>query len=170
MPVTLNFGMQMPAWFDILSLQKDGPVDKDGITKSKLIVEHFVKEEVKNGIPPSKIVVGGFSQGGAISLFGALQCTEGKLAGVMALSGFLPLPEGLIEHATQENKQTPVFMGHGNADPVVNYAFGTASSQHLKENGFNVDFRTYKNLGHSVNPEEIDDVRKFLLQVIGSDE
>eukprot|EP00008_Paramoeba_atlantica_P004222 CAMPEP_0201480116 /NCGR_PEP_ID=MMETSP0151_2-20130828/4670_1 /ASSEMBLY_ACC=CAM_ASM_000257 /TAXON_ID=200890 /ORGANISM="Paramoeba atlantica, Strain 621/1 / CCAP 1560/9" /LENGTH=238 /DNA_ID=CAMNT_0047861875 /DNA_START=179 /DNA_END=895 /DNA_ORIENTATION=- len=161
-PVTLNFGMRMPAWFDIFSLEKDGKVDEAGILKAKKIVEAFIEEEIAAGIDPSRIVIGGFSQGGAISLFGALGNHKGRLAGVIGLSCFLPMRDQLLSLVDSEHKKTPVLMGHGSADPLVSFDYGLLSSEFLKKNGFEVDFRTYKGMAHSACPQEIDDVTQFL--------
>ncbi|EER29864.1 Phospholipase/Carboxylesterase family protein [Coccidioides posadasii C735 delta SOWgp] len=178
-PITVNFGMTMPAWYDIATLsvtktkmqateeeflrQQDEP----GILRSRDYFNSLIKEEMDKGIKPSRIVLGGFSQGGAMSLITGLTCKE-KLGGIFALSCYLPLSNKIKELLPENwpNEKTPVFMAHGNADSVVKFEFGQSSAKHLKEMGMEVDFNEYPGMGHSGDPLEIQDLEKFLAKVI----
>jgi len=167
-PVTVNRGYRMPAWFDIISfggLQSEQ--DEPGVLKSRDYFHDLIKTEINGGIPSNRIVIGGFSQGGAMSLFSGITCPS-KLAGIIGLSCFLPLHtivKDLIP-ADNANKDTGIFMGHGSQDPVVTLDKGQMSAHLLKEWGFKVDFRIYPGLAHSADPDEIDDVEKYLNGVI----
>ncbi len=108
---------------------------------------------------------GGFSQGGAISLFTGITCPD-KLAGIFGLSSYLLLHDKIKDYVTEEstNKDTPIFMGHGDADPLVKYDWGVDTAKVLREMGWTVDLRTYKGLAHSANPKEIEDLEKYLTE------
>ncbi|KAG0224279.1 hypothetical protein BGW42_005210 [Actinomortierella wolfii] len=166
-PVTLNYGMQMPSWYDIKSLSDvNSDQDEEGLVKSRQAVMELVREEIDtHGIPANRIVVGGFSQGCVLGLMIGLT-TEFKYAGLLSLSGYLPLHKKIMNMASDANKKTPIFWGHGDMDPVVRYDFGKHSVDLLKENKYNVEFKTYKGLGHSACPEEIRDILNFLKNTI----
>lgn len=159
--ITLNRGMKMPGWYDIASLEDINQAeDMEGLEESKRYVETLIKAEVDLGIPSDKIVVGGFSQGGAVALM--MLRSDYALGGIVALSGYLPLREapGVVSKA---NAKTPVFMGHGNADQTVDYHFGLNSSEALKSiHQVSVEFKTYNGMGHSSCPQELQDVTAFL--------
>nr|CAG8436128.1 8093_t:CDS:2 [Entrophospora candida] len=149
-PITINMGMRMPGWFDLTTLnldQIDGGVDEDGV------METLSQNEIDSGIVSNRIVVGGFSQGAAIALATGIT-SEYPLAGIVGLSGFLT------------NKNTPIFMAHGDRDMVVNYQFGKRTSEFLKNNGYNVTFKTYNGMDHSSSDQEVYDLTSFLKQVI----
>ncbi len=161
--VTLNSGMRMPAWYDIFSLdEKDEREDEAGLMQSKKVIEELIEYELKNGIGEDRIVLGGFSQGGAMSLLTGLTITH-KLGGIISLSGYLPLHRSFNSLMNPSTKSLPIFMGHGTADYVVQYRWGKDSHGWLKEAGCtNTTFKSYENLDHSCNDLEIHDVKEFL--------
>jgi len=163
-PITLNFGMTMPGWFDIASLddinQKE---DKEGLHESRRYVEELVQAEVDGGLPSDKVVVAGFSQGGAIAL--QLLRSDKKLAGIVGLSTWLSLRrEAPI--ISEANKETPIILCHGTSDPVVQFEFGQGTYNTLKELDAKVEFKAFPGMGHQANPEELQDVENFLKKVL----
>ncbi|KAJ3300725.1 hypothetical protein HK104_006023 [Borealophlyctis nickersoniae] len=160
-PVTLNFGMSMPSWYDIRALAPGGTEDEAGLKESMAKIQQLIKAEVDAGIPPNRIVLGGFSQGAAVSLLTAV-ASDTKLAGFVGLSGYVPLSTEFDKHYKPTNKETPIFMGHGSADEVVNFQWGKMSYDLLSQKGMNVRFTEYKNMGHSSSDKEIADVARFL--------
>ncbi|KAI1334683.1 Phospholipase/carboxylesterase [Xylariaceae sp. FL0016] len=169
LPITAAEGMPMPGWFDIFALS--GKVediranqDEAGILKTRDYINELIQAEVDAGIPASRIVVGGFSQGGATSLFTSLTA-KAKLAGIVALSAWLPLDAkfpDFVKGSEDVNHETPVLMCHGDADPVVPTAFGRMSYEMLKGQGFDVTMKMYPGMGHSACLEELDEVEAFL--------
>jgi phospholipase/carboxylesterase len=162
-PVTINGGMRMPAWYDILQLG-GGPEDEAGIRESQGWIEELIAGEVKRGIPHGKIVLAGFSQGGAIVLQTALRQRE-RLAGLMALSTYLPLSKSLEKERAAANNDLPILMAHGSYDPMIPMARAQQSRDALKALGYAVEWREYP-MPHSVCPEEIADIAAFLLKVL----
>ncbi|KAH0435655.1 hypothetical protein CcaCcLH18_04764 [Colletotrichum camelliae] len=195
-PITCNFGMRMPGWFDIVSrasildrhrippgptslttaaiLQKklDGTVeslreneDAPGILASNEYFHSLVQAEVDAGIPADRIVLGGFSQGGAMAIFSGLTGTH-KVAGIVGLSCWLLLSERFasLVPADKPNQATPIFMGHGDADPLVRPELGALSMEALKKLGYDVSRTLYPGMGHSACLEELDEVEAFLLK------
>ncbi|KAJ5742699.1 uncharacterized protein N7511_011100 [Penicillium nucicola] len=170
-PITVNFGMEMPGWYDITKLGRDldfeesvANQDEPGILRSREYFNGLVKEEMDKGIKASRIILGGFSQGGAMSVFTGLTSTE-KLGGVFGLSCYLLLSDRIKNYLPEEwvNNKTPFFLGHGLDDQVVPFQFGQKSADMLKELGVeDVNFNRYGGLGHSADPLEIDDLEKFL--------
>lgn len=160
MAVTLNSGFQMPSWFDLMSLDPTGPEDEAGIKSAAKMVNSLIADEINSGIPASRILIGGFSQGGALALYTSLH-TEHQLAGVVALSCWTPLPKQLAA-ASQTNKETPYLQAHGDCDPVVPYRWGQMTAQLLKTILPNHTFKTYKGLMHSSNEEEMQDIKQFI--------
>ncbi len=158
-PVTINGGMTMRAWFDILSLDRDGLVDEAGVRASIGMLEDLIQREQDRGIDASKIVVAGFSQGGAIAIHAALR-SKRALAGLMALSTYLPLASSLEDQSVK----LPVFMAHGTFDPVLPMGLGRESADCLIALGFDVEWHEYP-MAHAVCAEEIDDIRRWLLSV-----
>lgn len=165
-PVSLNFGMQMPSWFDIKSLSFDADEDEKGIIASSDRLKGIMAEEVAAGIPIERIVVGGFSQGGAVALHTFLSYAE-KMGGCIGLSTFLPLHAKLNETMTAANKDTKCFLAHGNADNVVRFNFGEMTRDLMKMHYRNISWKEYNGLGHSSSPAEMKDLKKFLDSVIG---
>jgi phospholipase/carboxylesterase len=158
-PVTLNQGMRMRAWYDILRLD-GGPEDEAGIRASEGLVRNLVSEEIKKGIKPDRIVLAGFSQGGAIALHTALRYSA-PLAGVLALSTYLPLAATLKEEMREESRRVPIFMAHGLYDDIIPLARAEQSRKILADAGYAVEWKTYP-MPHSVCAEEIADVASFL--------
>ncbi|XP_058286479.1 acyl-protein thioesterase 1 [Hylobates moloch] len=163
-PVTLNMNMAMPSWFDIIGLSPDSQEDESGIKQAAENIKALIDQEVKNGIPSNRTILGGFSQGGALSLYTALT-TQQKLAGVTALSCWLPLrasfPQGPISGA---NRDISVLQCHGDYDPLVPLMFGSLMVEKLKTlvNPANVTFKTYEGMMHSSCQQEMMDVKQFI--------
>ncbi|KAL5376100.1 hypothetical protein DPSP01_010692 [Paraphaeosphaeria sporulosa] len=166
-PITLNMGMHMPGWYDIKSLStlQDREEDEAGILKSRDYFHSLIDAEVAKGIPAHRVVVGGFSQGGAMALFSGTTYKE-QLGGIFGLSCYLLLQKRIKDLIPESspNQKTPIFMGHGDSDQVVAYKYGKMSSDALTEMGYNVDFRTYKGLVHSADEEELDHLEAYLTQ------
>ncbi len=166
-PVTINNGHVMRAWYDISFGDLEGntrKADEKGVRESQAQIGQLIARENNRGIAAGKIVLAGFSQGGAMALQTGLRYSE-TLAGVMALSTYLPLAESFAEEATLANAKTAVFMAHGTQDPVVPYAMGSASRARLLEAGYAVDWHEYP-MPHSVCPEEINDIGRWLGKVL----
>ncbi len=160
-PVTINGGMEMRAWYDIISMDAEGRADAAGVHESTAILEELIAREIERGIDASRIVIAGFSMGGAIAINMALHTRE-KLAGMMALSTYLPLP-GEVSDSTG-HRDLPVFMAHGSFDPMLPMQWGQLSAQKLTETGFTVEWHEYP-MAHAVCPEEIRDIREWLLKI-----
>lgn len=162
MPVTLNSGFQMPAWFDLFSLDPTGQEDDRGIEKSKQIITNLIEQEINNGIDPSRIVLGGFSQGGALALYTGLT-GKFKLSGIIALSCWLPLHKTFPGALNTSNSDVPILQAHGDCDPVVPYRWGQMTSTAMKGFVKSHEFKTYKGLAHSSGSAELQDIRQFLV-------
>jgi phospholipase/carboxylesterase len=162
--VTLNGGMQMRAWYDIFVPNLVLREDEAGINSSGAAIEALIEREIQRGIASDRIVLAGFSQGCAMTLHTGLR-SKHKLAGLMGLSGYLPLL-GLADKArTQTNNQTPIFLAHGLYDPVVTLDRAEISRQKLQQLGYAVQWHTYPMM-HSVCPQEISDISNFLQKVL----
>ncbi|KAI1304281.1 hypothetical protein EDD11_005235 [Mortierella claussenii] len=163
MPVTLNNGMNMPSWYDITTLSTiDSDQDEAGMLKSRQQVMQLVREEIEdNGIPANRIVIGGFSQGCVVGLLTGLTA-EYKFAGIVALSGYMPLHSKIMNMVSDSNKKTPIFWGHGDADQVVRYDYGRQSVELLQKHKYNVKFNTYRGMPHGSCGQEIRDLLQFL--------
>jgi phospholipase/carboxylesterase len=159
-PVTINNGMSMRAWYDIHGFDASARQDDDGIRTSIRHAEALIAREVERGVPHERIFLAGFSQGGAIALAGGLRHAE-KLAGIIALSTYLPLATTLPAERSAANAQTPIFWGHGTADPVVVLKRGEDSRALLESLGYRVAWHTYP-MPHSVSPQEIADLRRWI--------
>jgi predicted esterase len=162
-------GMRMPGWYDIadmgdLATRSD---DEAGVLRSQKVFHTLIQGEIDAGIPTERIVLGGFSQGGAMSLMAGITCPT-KLGGIFGLSCYLLLKDKLqsMVPAESPNKDTPIFMGHGDADPVVRYPWGQMTADKLKEWGWSVDFKTYAGLPHSAAQQEIDDLEAYIKKQI----
>ncbi|KAI9306453.1 Phospholipase/carboxylesterase/thioesterase [Cunninghamella echinulata] len=162
-PITLNGGYKMPGWFDITGLDKSSLNDEDekGMLDSLTSINQIIRQEVENGIPSERIIVGGFSQGGVMSLLTGLT-SEYKFGGVIGCSCWLALAEKMKTMGSEANKKTPVLMCHGTADNVVQYQFGKESSEALKNYGYDVTFKSYSGLAHSASPQELRDISDFI--------
>jgi phospholipase/carboxylesterase len=161
-PVTINNGMRMRAWYDIFQFG-GGPEDEKGLRESEGLLRKLIEAETAKGIPPAKIVLAGFSQGGAIVLQTGLRYPE-RLAGIMALSTYLPLAEKLTE-ASQANRDVPIFMAHGTYDDIIPLRRAEQSKDLLVKSGYPVEWKTYP-MPHSVCPEEIGHISEFLLRIL----
>ena len=164
MPVTINGGAVMRAWYDILGVDLVRREDEKGIRASQLQVEALIAREVERGSARSRIVLAGFSQGGAIALQTGLRQSE-PLAGVIALSCYLPLADAFATERVTASATTPIFMGHGTSDPIVPLARGAASRDALKAAGHAVEWHQYP-MPHSVSEQEIRDIAAFLKRVL----
>ena len=159
MPVTLNGGLVMPAWYDIHSLEPGAPVDLEGILRSARQIQSLAEAQRRQGIAAERIVLAGFSQGGLVALAAALH-DDRPLAGVMALSTYLPQPV-LPENPLPRR----IFQAHGRQDPVVPFSAGEAARERLLAQGHEVEWHEY-DMDHSVCPEEVADIRSWLLRVL----
>ena len=162
-PVTINSGMVMPAWYDIASPDFAQQEDETGIRQSQRHIDALIERETVRGIATENILIAGFSQGGAIALQTGLRYPQ-RLAGVMALSSYLPLVQSLREEASRPNQDLPIFMAHGSHDPVVPLTLGEDSRHYLQQFGYALEWNTYY-MEHSVCPEEIDDIGRWLKQI-----
>ncbi|MCM2341758.1 dienelactone hydrolase family protein [Rhodoferax sp.] len=163
-PVTINGGYVMPAWYDILGTDLISRQDAAGIRTSEKAITALIEREMARGIPASRIVLAGFSQGCAMALHTGLRFPQ-ALAGIMALSGYLPLAEHFAAERTAANAHTPIFMAHGSQDPVVAPARGEASRDLLVKLGYPVQWHSYP-MPHSLHPREVADIAVFLSQVL----
>lgn len=164
MPVTINGGYQMPAWYDIYGPNLVQREDEVGLRRSQASIEALIEKEKSRGIAANRIVVAGFSQGCAMALMTGLRHAE-KLAGIVGLSGYLPLAATLAAERHAANHGTPIFLAHGSADPVVVLPRATATRDALQALGYNVDWHEYP-MAHSVCMEEIADLNAWLLRVL----
>lgn len=162
--VTANNGYEMRAWYDIYAFTPGSREDEDGIRESQTYIESLIAREISRGIAPSKIVLAGFSQGGAIALHTALRQNQ-ELAGVLALSTYLPLKPLLAAEKTVANQNTSIFMAHGTYDEVISLATCQVSFEVLQSQHYNIKWHEYP-MAHSVCMEEIDDIRAFLSKVL----
>ncbi|OGA39173.1 MAG: carboxylesterase [Betaproteobacteria bacterium RIFCSPLOWO2_12_FULL_68_19] len=162
-PVTINMGMRMRAWYDIFQLG-GGPEDEPGIRGSQGLLENLISREMEKGMPHDRIVLAGFSQGGAIALHTGLRHPE-PLAGVLALSTYLPLSKTLEKERAAANSRLPVFMAHGAYDDMIPIDRALRSRDALQALGYRVEWREYP-MPHSVCPEEIADIAAFLLRIL----
>jgi phospholipase/carboxylesterase len=163
-PVTINGGFRMRAWYDIVALDRRAPEDEAGIRESSEAVLDVVRRERERGIAAGRIVLAGFSQGGAVALFAALRWPE-RLAAVVGLSTYLPLAARLEEEAHPANAGLPAFMAHGTFDPIVPPALGEGSRDLLRARGHDVEWHTYP-MPHSVCGDELGDLRSFLRRAL----
>jgi len=166
-PVTINNGFVMRAWYDVSFGDLEGKsrkADEQGVRDSEAQIGALVEREAKRGIAAARVVLAGFSQGGAIALQAGLRYPE-KLAGITALSTYLPLAAVLRQEASPANKKTPIFMAHGIFDPVVPYVMGTTSRATLSGLGYEVEWHEYP-MQHSVCAEEVQDIANWLRSVL----
>jgi phospholipase/carboxylesterase len=162
-PVTLNGGARMRAWYDILGLDRHAVQDEEGVRVADQRVRHFIEQEQQRGVRPDRIVLAGFSQGGAMALYTALRLRE-RLAGVIALSCYLLLSARFAERHSA-NQATPILLAHGRFDPVVDPQFGVETRGMLEQAGYAVEWHEYP-MGHAVCPEEIEAIGAFLRRVL----
>lgn len=159
-PVTINNGMAMRAWYDIKGMQIADKQDEPGIRASIAQLDELIAREAGSGIPSQRVLLAGFSQGGAIVLAGGVRHAA-KLAGIIALSTYLPLAEKTAAERSDANKGLPIFMGHGSIDNVVPEVLGTTTRNTLETLGYAVEWHSYP-MAHQVSAQEIADLRKWM--------
>ncbi len=164
MPVAINNGFVMRAWYDIRDAELHARADLEGVRRSQAQLEALIAREKTRGVPDARIVLGGFSQGGAIALYTGLRHRE-RLAGIVALSTYLIDARGLATEAAPANRDVPIFMAHGTHDPVVRLAWAELSRKALVDAGWKVDWHVYP-MEHAALPEEIEAVGAFLRKVL----
>lgn len=162
-PVTINGGMVMPAWYDIRSVDRSDDLDQDRILTSSQATRDLIEREIERGVDSRRIIMAGFSQGGAIAYHTALTC-ERPLAGLMALSSYFATPH--LTQPAEPNKDLPVFIAHGTQDPMLPEALGRQSMEHVRQLGYEPEYRTYA-MGHEVCMDEIRDLGVWLRSVLG---
>ncbi len=169
-PVTINGGVAMRAWYDIVSLDRSGPQDAEGIRASADSLQALIEREHERGVPFERIVVAGFSQGGAIATHTAIRFAH-RLAGLMALSSWLPLGDSIAsevaDNPAAQSREMPVLIAHGTFDPMLPIELGKDSRQVLEGLGYSVEWREYP-MQHAVCAEEVADIRAWLLSVFAS--
>ena len=163
-PVTINNGMVMRAWYDIKMTDLVRKEDEAGLRASQAECEKLIANEVARGIPPHRIVLAGFSQGGAIALQTGLR-HKARLAGLMVLSSYLPIASTVASEVSAASKAVPVFMAHGTHDPMIALTRATASRDQLTQLGCNIEWKQYP-MEHSLVMEEVRDVRDWLGRVL----
>ncbi len=163
-PVTINGGYVMRAWYDIVGADLTNRGDEVGMRDSQRRVEQLIEREKARGIAASQLVLAGFSQGGVVALQAGLRHPE-RLAGIMALSTYLGLPQHLAAEATAANRDVPIFMAHGNADTVIRPEWADASRRALEAAGYAPEWHLYP-MAHSVCMEEVDDIGAWLGKVL----
>jgi phospholipase/carboxylesterase len=167
MPVTINGGYRMRAWYDITGLAADSPQDEAGLRRSCALVEAILAREKARGMPARRIVLAGFSQGCAVALLAGLRHAE-RLAGIAGLSGYLPLASTTAAERSAANADVPIFLAHGTHDEVVALERGEASRDALLALGYPVEWHEYL-MGHAVSPLEIEEFNDWLLRVLAAD-
>lgn len=163
MPITVNSGAKMRAWYDIASVDLSQQEDEQGMLKTLVDIDVLIEEIMDAGIVAKNIVLGGFSQGGAISLL-SLTRQQKKLAGVVCLSGYMPLIQKFVDETldfNEVNLQTPVFMAHGNLDNVVPIMAGDVAANLLRHKKFKLSYKRYQ-MTHNVSPDELKEVALFI--------
>ena len=168
-PVTINNGYVMRAWYDVSLDDLEGRsrrADENGVRASQAAIGKLIAREAEKGISFKNIVLAGFSQGGAVALQTGLRYPQ-QLAGVLALSTYLPLADSLPQEASPANLRTPIFMAHGTHDPVVPYAIGSNSKEFLGKMGYSVEWHDYP-MQHTVSLEEIQDIGIWLKRVLAA--
>ncbi len=159
-PVTINAGIPMRAWYDVRNPDLRQFEDAVSIIESTTLINRYIERETESGIPAGKIIIAGFSQGGAITLHCGLRYSE-RLAGLLALSTYLPLPDRLSNEASNINRDIPIMMMHGEYDPLIPVTAGRQSCEFLKQAGYDVSWKTYP-MPHAVCAEEIGDISVWL--------
>ena len=163
-PVTINGGFVMRAWYDIAQQDVRLKEDEQGLRQSQQLIEQLIATQATRGVPLSRIVIAGFSQGGVISLQTGLRQRE-RLAGIMSLSAYLPLSSAIEKERNAASNDVPIFLGHGIADNIVPLPLGIASRDRLLKLGYDVDWHQYP-MAHSVCPEELEDISAWLTRVL----
>ncbi|RKR03294.1 phospholipase/carboxylesterase [Kushneria sinocarnis] len=160
LPVTVNGGMTMPAWYDILDMELDRRVDEAQLRESAHRIQTLIDEQIEAGIDSRRVIVAGFSQGGAVAYEAALSYPR-PLGGVLALSTYFATPDSLEPSAA--NRDIPIEVHHGTQDPIVPETLGRRSAERLEAMGYPVNYRTWP-MPHSVSPEQLPEIRRWLLE------
>ena len=163
-PVTINQGFVMRAWYDIAAADIAERQDESGIRESQSLLIEMIEHQIAQGIDSARIVLAGFSQGGVIALQTGLRFDK-PLAGIMALSTYLPLSETLADEKSVANEAIPIFLAHGSADPVISVDLAYRTRGHLEKQGYQPKWFEYDGMQHSVCAEEIDDMSQWLNSV-----
>ncbi|MDH3388309.1 MAG: alpha/beta hydrolase [Gammaproteobacteria bacterium] len=165
MPVTINQGFVMRAWYDIRAADIGAETDEKGIRASAELVDDMIEAEMAAGIAPERIVLAGFSQGGAVALQAGLRFKK-RLAGIIGLSTYLPLDDTLESEKSDVNADIPILLAHGSADPVVPVELAYRSLKKLEQEGYEVDWHEYKGMQHSVSEQEIFHIAEWIERVL----
>lgn len=165
-PVTINGGMRMRAWYDVLTMDLPRREDPDGVYASERAITALVEREKQRGIPAERIVLAGFSQGGAMALHTGLRYPE-RLAGILALSCYIPLADRLSAERRPANQHTPIFIAHGDYDAVIPMRHGQLSAERLESLSYQPEWHDY-GMGHEVCWEEIRDIAAWLTRVLAA--
>lgn len=163
-PVTINNGYVMRAWFDVFGFEERSRQDEKGLEEAQLQIANLIQQEKSHGIASDKIILGGFSQGGALALHCGLRNPD-KLAGIVALSTYLPVADKLPLEINQRNRSTQILMAHGIYDPIIPLHFGQTSCEFLKKLGYQVDWHTYP-IEHTVSEQEIQDIKTWFIKLL----
>ena len=163
-PVTLNNGYVMRAWYDIIAIDRRTAEDESGIRASQAIITELIRRENARGIPTERMVLAGFSQGGAVALYSGTRYPE-RLAGIIGLSCYQLLAGRFASERDPANQVTPIFLAHGTQDPVVPPALGEAACRQLQAAGYTVEWHAYS-MPHSVCPQEVTDIAAWLRRVL----
>jgi phospholipase/carboxylesterase len=163
-PVTINQGWVMRAWYDVREDGGERREDEAGVRESQRAITALIERERTRGVPDRHVVLAGFSQGGAMALHTGLRHPD-RLAGIMALSTFLPLPATLAAEASAANRDVPIFMAHGTADPMIPLARGRRGHDTIAALGYAIEWRDYR-MAHAVCAEEIQDIGNWLARVL----
>jgi phospholipase/carboxylesterase len=163
-PVTINGGMSMRAWYDILAFDRSAAEDVQGFIATDTLVRELIVREGERGIPAGRVVLAGFSQGAAVTLYTGLRYPE-RLAGLMALSGYLPLGASLEKERSAVNGGVPIFLAHGVDDPVLPIGMGVQARDTLTGFGYAVEWHQYR-MPHAVCQPEIADIRQYLMRAL----
>ena len=164
-PVTVNMGYVMRAWYDIRSMDIADRQDEQGTRESEAQIAAWIAHEEARGIPPERIILAGFSQGGAIVLHTGLRYPR-RLGGIMALSTYLPLADAVNDERHQANLDLPVFMAHGSDDPIIPLNLAERSCDQLESLGHKVGWHVYP-MPHSIHPQEVEDMAVWLRECLG---
>jgi phospholipase/carboxylesterase len=163
-PVTINGGYPMRAWYDIAAIDRRTAEDDSGIRTSQAVIDTLVRRENSRGVASERIVLAGFSQGGAMAVFAGTRFPE-KLAGIMGLSCYLLLEPQLLTERSTANQSTPVFLAHGTQDPVVQLMLGEHARHVLQAAGYAIEWHAYE-MPHSLCPQEVTDIAAWLRRVL----
>jgi phospholipase/carboxylesterase len=166
MPVSINNGYRMRAWYDIFGFDADAPQDEAGLRRSQALVDALIQREIDRGVPAQRIVLAGFSQGCAMALLAGLRQPR-RLAGICGLSGYLPLAATTAAEASPANRDTPIFLAHGTHDEVVALERAESSRDLLLQLGYDVEWHEYL-MGHAVHPLEIQELNAWLVRVLSA--